>query len=147
MAAIRNKKAHFDYEILDTIEAGIVLAGYEVKSLRAGHGKLEGARVLVRGGEAFLVGATIPAFQAANAPKEYDPSRPRKLLLHQKEIADIAAAEGQKGLTVVPISMYNRGRNLKVEIGIARGKKKADKRETIKKRDTARDLERSLKDR
>ena len=146
MALVRNKKAHFDFEILETFEAGIVLAGYEVKSLRAGHGHLEGARVVARGGEAFLAGASIPAFQPDNAPKDYDPERTRKLLLHPKEIAQIADAESKKGLTIVPISVYNKGRNLKVELGIARGKKKTDKRETIKKRDVERDLRRSLKD-
>lgn len=145
MALISNKKARFNYEILEEIEAGLVLAGYEVKSIRAGHGSLEGARILVRGGEAFLVGASIPPYQVANAPKEYDRERPRKLLLKEREIALIADAESKKGLTVVPLSVYNKGRNLKVEIAIVRGKKNRDKRETIKKRDTERDLRRSLK--
>lgn len=145
MALISNKKAHFNYEILDKFEAGLVLAGYEVKSLRAGQGSLDGSRVIVRGNEAFLVGASIPPFQVSNAPKEYDRERARKLLLNRKEIAQIADAESKKGLTVVPLSVYNKGRNLKVEIGIARGKKMHDKRETIKKRDTDRDLRRSLK--
>lgn len=145
MALISNKKARFNYEILETIEAGIVLAGDEVKSIRKGQGSLEGARVLARGGEVFLVGATVPAFQVANAPKDYQNDRSRKLLLSKKQIAEIAAAEGQKGLTVVPLSVYNKGRNLKVEIAIARGKKQHDKREVIKKRDTDRDLRRSLK--
>lgn len=145
MAFISNKKAHFNYEILEKIEAGIVLAGYEVKSIRGGHGSLEGSRVLVRGREAFLVGASIPPFQPANTPKDYEPDRTRKLLLNQKEIAQVSAAESHKGLTVVPLSVYNSGRNLKVEIAIARGKKQHDKRETIKKRDVERDMRRSLK--
>lgn len=145
MSLISNKKAHFNYEILEKFEAGLVLAGYEVKSLRKSQGSLEGSRVLVRGNEAFLVGASVPAFQPANAPKNYDPLRPRKLLLNTKEIGKIMAAEGEKGLTVVPISVYNKGRNLKIEIAIGRGKKLHDKRETIKKRDTERDMRRSLK--
>jgi len=125
----------------------MVLHGYEVKSLRAGQGSLKGARVVARGGEAYLVGATIPAWQAANAPKSYDPERTRKLLLNIKEIGRISSAEGEKGLTIIPISVYNRDRNLKLEIAIARGKKKEDKRETIKKRDTERDIRRTLKTR
>jgi SsrA-binding protein len=145
MSLISNKKAHFNYEILEKIEAGLVLHGFEVKSLRKGQGSLEGSRILVRGNEAFLVGATIPAFQPANAPKDYDPMRTRKLLLKQKEIAQALSAESERGLTVVPLSVYNKGRNLKIEIAIAKGKKLHDKRETIKKRDTERDMRRSLK--
>ena len=100
---------------------------------------------MVRGNEAFLVGASVPAFQPANAPKSYDALRTRKLLLNSKEIGKILTAEGEQGLTVVPLSVYNKGRNLKIEIAIAKGKKLHDKRETIKKRDTERDMRRSLK--
>lgn len=145
MALIHNKKAHLDYEFLEKIEAGLELLGTEVKSLRDGKGNLEGSRVLARGGEAYLVGATIPAWQAANTAETYDPMRPRRLLLNPKEIALISSAEGEKGLTVIPISVYNKGRNLKLEIAIARGKKKADKRQDIKKRDAKRSAERTLK--
>lgn len=146
MALIQNKKARFNYEILETMEAGLVLAGYEVKSLRKSQGSLDGSRVVARGGEAFLVGATISPYQASNMPKDYDPTRTRKLLLHTKQIAEIAAAESQQGLTIVPLSVYNKGRSLKLEIAIVRGKKLHDKRQSIKKRDTERDLRRSLKD-
>mgnify|MGYP003394072034 CR=1 FL=1 len=145
MVLIRNKKAHLDYEFLEKIEAGLELKGFEVKSLREGRGNLEGARIIARGGEAYLTGATVPAWQAVNAPKDYDPARPRRLLLNPKEIAQVASAEGQKGLTIVPISVYNKGRNLKLEIAIARGKKKADRRQDIKKRDAKRSAERTLK--
>jgi len=145
MSLISNKKVHFNYEILEKLEAGLVLHGFEVKSLRKGQGSLEGSRVLVRGNEAFLVGASVPAFQPANAPKSYDALRTRKLLLNSKEIGKILTAEGEQGLTVVPLSVYNKGRNLKIEIAIAKGKKLHDKRETIKKRDTERDMRRSLK--
>lgn len=145
MSLIDNKRATFDYHILETLEAGLELLGFEVKSLRAGHGSLKGARVVARGGEAYLVGATIPPYQAANAPKSYDPERTRRLLLSAKEIARVAAAEGEKGLTIIPIAVYNRGQRLKLEIAIARGKQKQDKRETIKKRDTERDIRRTLK--
>jgi len=145
MSLIDNKRATFDYHILETIEAGMELRGFEVKSLRHGLGSLKGARVVARAGEAYLVGATIPAWQAANAPKSYDPERTRRLLLNQKEIARIAAAEGEKGLTTIPIRVYNSRQRLKLEIAIARGKQKADKRETIKKRDIERDMRRTLK--
>lgn len=145
MSLIDNKRATFDYHILETIEAGLELHGYEVRSLRAGLGSLKGARVVARAGEAYLVGATIPAWQPANTPKSYDPERTRRLLLNSKEIARVAAAEGEKGLTIIPIAVYNKHRRLKLEIAIARGKQKADKRETIKKRDTERDMRRTLK--
>lgn len=144
---IKNKKALHDFEVLEKFEAGIELYGFEVKSLRAGQGSLLGAYVIVRGGEAFLVGANIPPYQPANTPKDYDPERPRKLLLHKRELDTLRGAEGKKGLTIVPISVYTKGRKLKVEITIARGKKKHDKREQIKKRDTELDIARELKDR
>jgi SsrA-binding protein len=143
---IKNKKAHFNYEILEKYEAGLELFGFEVKSLRNRAGSLEGSHVTIRGDEAYLVGAHIPPFQLANAPKDFDAYRNRRLLLKKKEIGTLAGTERQKGLTIVPISMYNKGRNIKVEIGIARGKKKFDKRQTIKKRDTERDIQRTLKD-
>jgi SsrA-binding protein len=146
MSLIRNDKAHLDYEFLEKMEAGLELVGTEVKTLRAGRGSLKGARVVARGGEAYLVGATIPAWQTTNAP-HHDAERTRKLLLSKEEIAHIASAEGQKGLTIVPISVYSKGRQLKLEIAIARGKKKADKREDIKKRDEKRNIERALKQR
>lgn len=145
MALIENKKVRFNYEILEQLEAGLSLLGHEVKALRAGKASLDGSRALVRGGEAFIVGMTIQPYQPGNTPKEYDPTRTRKLLLSGKEIAQLAAAEGQQGLTVVPLSVYNKGRKLKIELAIARGKKLHDKRQTIKKRDTERDLRRSLK--
>jgi SsrA-binding protein len=145
MSLVVNKKVHLEYELLERFEAGMELLGYEVKSIRAGHGSLAGSRVLVRGGEAYLVGASIPAWQPVNAPKDYDKEHSRRLLLSKRQIANLAAAEGEKGLTVVPVSMYNKGRNLKLEIAIARGKKKHDKRQTLRERDEKRDIARSLK--
>jgi SsrA-binding protein len=144
MSLIRNDKVHLDYEFLETMEAGLELFGTEVKTLRAGRGSLKGARIIARGGECYLVGASIPAWQIANAG-DFDPERPRRLLLNQKEIARVASAEGAQGLTIVPISVYSKGRQLKLEIAVARGKKKADKRHDLKKRDTARSIERMLK--
>jgi SsrA-binding protein len=145
MALVENKKVGFDYSIIEEIEAGLELIGAEVKSLRAGHGSLKGARVVARGGEAYLMGATIPPWQMANAPKGFDPERARRLLLSQKEIAHIASAEGEKGLTIVPLRVYNKGVKLKLLIAIARGKKKEDKRQSLKKRDDERRMQRSLK--
>src|SRR3989338_8753762 len=97
MTTVQNKRIGFDYTILEEIEAGLELLGFEVKSLRAGRGSLKGARVVARGGEAYLVGASIPAWQIANAPKSYDPERTRRLLLSKKEIAHVSSAEGEKG--------------------------------------------------
>ncbi len=145
MSLISNKRALFDYTILEEIEAGIELLGFEVKSLRAGRGSLRGARVVARGGEAYLVSATIPPWQQANAPKSYDAERPRRLLLNIKEINRILGAEKEKGLTVVPLSVYNKGDKLKLGIGIARGKKKEDKRQSLRERDDKRRMRRSLK--
>lgn len=145
MALIENKRVRLDFTFLEELEAGLELFGFEVKSLRAGQGSLKGARVVARGGEAYLVGATIPAWQVANAPKSYDPERPRRLLLSQKEIAHIAAAEGEKGLTTVPFSVYNKGQKLKLGIAIARGKKKEDRRETIRAREEKRRIEKTMK--
>lgn len=145
MALIENTRVGFDYTFLEEIEAGLELRGFEVKSLRAGQGSLKGARVVARGGEAYLVGATIPPWQVANAPKSYDPERTRRLLLSRREIAHVASAEGEKGLTIVPIKVYNKGRNLKLLIAIARGKKKEDKRQSIRERDEKRRIRRTLK--
>lgn len=144
MALADNRKARFDYEILEEFEAGIELLGTEVKSVRAGKISLVGAFVAVRGGEAYLVGADIPAYQPKNAPSEYDATRARKLLLSKEEIVKLADAEGTKGLTIVPLKVYSKNRFLKVGIAIARGKKEFDKRQAIKKRDTERELKRSL---
>lgn len=142
---IQNRKAHFNYEILERIEAGIELLGFEVKSLKGGQGSLEGAHIIMRGNEAFVINMQIPPYQPANTPKDYDPIRNRKLLLTKKEIIDLGKKEGQKWLTIIPLSVYNKGKKVKLEIAVVRGKKKYDKRETIKKRDTEREIERDLK--
>ena len=144
---ITHKKARLEYELLEEYEAGLELTGHEVKSLRSKHGKLEGAHIIIRGGEAFIVGMSIPAFQVKNTSDTYDPERTRKLLLTKKELGEMAGFEGQKGLTIVPISVYNKGRNLKVRVAVARGKKQRDRREDLKKKDTKRDIERLMKGR
>ena len=146
MALIENKKVHFNYEIIEKYEAGIELLGVEVKSLRAKRGSLEGSHIIVRGGEAFLVGATIQPYQAGNVAKNYDATRNRRLLLTKKEIAILADYESKKGLTIVPIAVYNKNHKLKVELAVVRGKKTHDKREALKKREANRDILRDIKD-
>jgi SsrA-binding protein len=142
---LSHKKAHFDYEVLKTYEAGLVLLGYEVKSIRAKRGKLEGGFVVVRGGEAFLVGVNINPYQPLNTPKKYDPERARKLLLSKKELLEIERQTETQGLTAIPIQLYNDGRNIKLKLAVVKGKKNYDKRESLKARDTKRDIERILK--
>ncbi|MDD5068441.1 MAG: SsrA-binding protein SmpB [Candidatus Pacebacteria bacterium] len=142
---VTNKKAHFNYEILERFEAGIELLGFEVKSIRAGRATLDGSHVTLRGGEAFLIGAGVTPLQPKNTPAEYEERRNRKLLLTKKEILELTKTAEQKGLTIVPLSMYNKKRTIKVEIAVVRGKKKFDKRESIKKRDTDREVQRTLK--
>ena len=141
----RNKKAHFDFEILETFEAGLVLLGTEVKSIRAGRVKLDGGHILVRGGEAYLVNTSIAAFQPINTSKSYDPERVRKLLLSQKQLALLHRQTEQSHLTAIPLSLYSKGGKIKLEMALARGKKKADKRESLKERDVKRDIDRTLK--
>lgn len=145
MALADHPRAQYDYEILDTYEAGIELFGFEVKAIRKGTMSLRGAHIVIRGGEAYMVGASVPPYQAHNTPVDYDPSRARRLLLSKKELRELLGKEEQKGLTLVPLSLYNKSGLLKVKIAVARGKKKADKRETIKTRETNRDIERTLK--
>ncbi len=143
---VENKKAHFDYQILESYEAGIELLGFEVKSLRKHQGNLLGAYVTIRGGEAFIIGMNIPAYQEKNTPETYDPLRNRKILLAKKEILELANPRNGKGLTIIPLSLYNKGRKIKVEIAVVRGKKTYDKRESIKKRQSERDIARGLRD-
>lgn len=145
MSLISNPKATYDYEILERLEAGIELFGFEVKSLRGKHGSLKGAHVVVRGNEASLLNANIPAYQPKNTPDSYDPTRTRRLLLARRETAKLAGLIKEKGLTVIPLSVYNKGRYIKLSLGVARGKKKYDKRDTIKKREADREIRRTLK--
>lgn len=147
MTLIEYKKAFLKYAPLESFSAGLELSGQEVKSLRGKLGSLDGARVVVRGGEAFIVGMTIPPYQTANAPKSYDPERSRRLLLKKQEIAYLAAAESKKGLTIVPLEVYTSRKFVKARIAIVRGKGKEDRREDLKKRDALRETRRVLKNR
>ena len=142
---LEHKKARLNYEILEEFEAGLELLGGEVKAIRAGQGKLEGSHVVVRNGEAYLVGASVPPYQAANTKKGYDAERSRRLLLTKKELVQLGQYEGQKGLTIVPLTVYTKGRNLKMRIAAVRGRKAHDKRTVLKARDTEREIRRTLK--
>lgn len=141
---IDNRKVHFNYEILETFEAGVELFGHEVKALKSGQGSIEGAYVIVRGGEAFVVSVFIPPYQENNTPKDYEPRRNRRLLLEKQQIIHLADMEGSKGLTIVPISIYNKNNLVKISIAVVRGKKKFDKRESTKKRETDRNIRREF---
>jgi len=141
-----NKKAYFNYEILERFEAGMVLNGQEVKSIKSGRINLAGSYVVIQDGEPRLVGSNIPAYQPKNAPSDYDQQRSRKLLLNKKEIGYLIGKTKERGLTLVPLKVYTKNRRLKLEFGLAKGKKKFDKRETIKKREDERDIERTLKE-
>lgn len=140
-----NRKVYFDYEVVDKYEAGIELSGIEVKAIRAGKMSLSGSFILIRGGEAYLINANIEPYQTNNTPKEYNTTRNRKLLLTKKEIKELANTEKNKALTIVPLSVYNKGRKIKISFALAKGKKKHDKREATKKRDTERDIRREYK--
>jgi len=142
---IENGKARFEYEFLETYEAGIELLGMEVKSLRNHRGSLLGAHIIVRGGEAYVINMDIPPYQPKNTPRDYDAKRNRRLLLTKKEIAELAEKESAKGLTLIPVSLYSKGPKIKVQVCVVRGKKTRDKRESIKRRDTDREMRRTLK--
>lgn len=146
MAALaENRKVYFDYEILEKFEAGLVLSGAEVKSIKSGRMNLVGAYVNLHNGELYLIGSSVAPYQPKNQPADYDPARSRKLLLKKQEISYLTGKIKQKGLTLVPLKVYNKGRRVKIEIAIARGKKQYDKRAVISKREAARKIERELK--
>ena len=141
----RNRRATFDYEILETYEAGIQLIGSEVKSVKAGHANLSGAFVVIRRTEAWLLGATIPPYQPKNTPPGYDPTRSRKLLLHGAELRELIGKAAARGLTLIPLRLYTKGPTIKLAFGLARRKRKYDKRERIRKNEDKRKIERALK--
>ena len=139
-----NRKALHNYHILEGIEAGIALTGTEIKSIRASHVSLAEAYVKPEKGELWLLGAHIARYDASG-PFSHEPTRPRRLLLHHKQISMLASEVKQKGLTLVPLSIYIKDSLAKVEVALARGKKQYDKREVIAKRDTDREIDRTLK--
>ncbi|PIT86797.1 MAG: SsrA-binding protein [Candidatus Magasanikbacteria bacterium CG10_big_fil_rev_8_21_14_0_10_43_6] len=140
-----NKKARFEYDILETLEAGLVLTGQEVKSLRTKNTKLLGSFITFHNTDAFVTNLHIPTYPYAGHLPNYDPERSRKLLLKKKEIAYLRGKSAEKGLTIIPLSIYTKGRVIKLQIAIVRGKKLHDKRRTIKDRDQKRESRRALK--
>ena len=148
----QNKKAYFNYEILEKFEAGISLIGQEVKSLKIRGVNLAGSYVVLRGlteggnPEVFWIGAKIHPYQPKNAPPDYNPERSRKLLLKKSEIKYLIGKLRQKGLTFIPLKLYTKNGKIKLEFAIAKGKKKFDKRESIKKREIEREIRKALKE-
>jgi SsrA-binding protein len=141
-----NKRAIFDYEILENFEAGLSLLGTEVKSIKAGHMSLKGAFVTIHNGEAYLTNATVPPWQIKNAPSDYDPVRARRLLLKKSELDMLVGARQEQGLTIIPIRVYNgRFGKVKLQLALAKGKKQYNKREAKKEQDIARDVQRVLR--
>jgi SsrA-binding protein len=143
---VENRRARFNYEILETIEAGIALQGTEVKSVREGKANIQEAYADIRGGEVFLIGSHINPYTHGNRTN-HDPLRDRKLLLNAREIRRLQGKVAERGLTLVPLRLYVKGRLIKLKLGIGRGKKLVDKREDIKRRDQEREIQRDLKDR
>ena len=142
----RNKRALHDYEIHDTLECGLVLKGTEVKSLREGSASLDGSYAKIEGDEVWLIGSDIPEYSMGNK-LNHKPKRPRKLLLHKREIAKFAGKAQQRGFTLVPLRMYFKQGRAKVELGVARGKQQHDKRQDQKKAEAQRDIRRAMTDR
>jgi SsrA-binding protein len=143
---VDNRRARHDYHFLEKVEAGLVLTGTEVKSLREGRASLAQAYADIRDGEAWLVGAHISTYDQGNIAN-HDPDRDRKLLLHRREVDSLGAKVGERGLTLVPTRLYFRDGRAKVELALARGKEQRDKRRDISKREAQRDMERALKSR
>ncbi len=139
-----NKKATFEYEILEKYEAGLVLQGQEVKSIKTGHINLAGSYVVIRGTEPFLIGAKVPPYQPKNAPVDYNPEQERKLLLNKKEIDYLMGRVAERGFSLIPLKVYEQSGRIKLEFGLAKGKKKFNKKEAIKTRDLDRQIQRGL---
>lgn len=140
-----NRRASFDFELREKFEAGIQLLGVEVKSVKAGHISIKGSFVTIHNNEAYLTNATIPAWQPSNTPESYDPTRSRKLLLHKEELSHLISGKQTQGLTIVPIRAYNKGGTIKLEIALAKGKKKHDKKQAKREADIQRDVDRIIR--
>ncbi|MBI5022723.1 MAG: SsrA-binding protein SmpB [Candidatus Magasanikbacteria bacterium] len=141
-----NKRATFDYDILETMEAGLVLTGAEVKAVRDGQVSLKAAYITLSKGEPWLINAHISPYKKAGQMKGYEPTQNRKLLLKKSEINRLTGQKDQGGLTIIPLKLYTKHHRIKLQIGLGRGRKKFDKREMIKKRDINREVKRTLGD-
>ncbi len=146
-AIIENKRARYDYEILERFEAGIELKGFEVKAIKNGRMNLAGSYVIVRNNQVWLLNADIPPYQPKNTPPDYDSKRTRRLLLNKSEIKNLTGRIHEKGLTLAPLKAYTKDKTgrIKLEIGLAKSRKKADKRELIKKREIEREIRKRIK--
>lgn len=140
-----NRRASFDYDLLERFEAGIILSGAEVKSIKTGHISLSGSFVTVKGGELYLTNADIPRYKFSSPLAPYDPTRSRKLLLHKSQIKSLIGKAKTLGLTLVPVRVYTKGRRIKLEFALAKGKKAFDKRQAIARREADRKISRALR--
>ncbi len=143
---VKNKKAYFNFKILETFEAGIVLEGHEVKSIKSGWINLSGSYIVLKNNEVYLINVNIAPYQPKNVPSDYNSKRSRKLLLKKSEIKYLIGKSKQKGLTLIPLKVYTKNGKIKLEFAITKGKKKADKRELIKKREVEREIRKALKE-
>jgi len=144
MTIATNKRAFFDYQILETYEAGIELKGYEVKSIKTGRINLAGSYAVLKNNQVWLINADVPPYQPKNTPSDYDPKRSRRLLLRKTEIKGLIGQIQEKGLTLVPLKVYTKNRKIKIEIGLAKSRKKVDKRELIKKRESKKEIKETM---
>ena len=135
-----NRRARFDYEILETIEAGIELQGFEVKSAKLGQMNIAGGHVVIRGGEVWLLNSQVPPYQPKNSPQDYDPARTRRLLLHKEEIRELLGRLKERTITLIPLRVIVKKGLVKIELGLARSRKAKDKRELLKKRAAGREM-------
>ncbi len=140
MVITTNKRAYFDYRILETYEAGIELKGFEVKAVKTGRINLAGSYVIIRNNQAWILNADIPPYQPKNTPADYETKRTRRLLLKKSEIKNLIGRTQEKGLTLVPLKVYTKNGKIKIEIGLAKSRRKPDKRELIKKREAEREM-------
>lgn len=142
MVITTNKRAYFDYQILETFEAGIELFGFEAKAIKNGRINLAGSYAILRNNEIWLLNTDIPAYQPKNAPEDYNPKRTRRLLLKKSEINGLIGRTQEKGLTLLPLKVYTKGRKnlVKIEIGLGKSRRKTDKRELIKTRETKKEM-------
>lgn len=145
MIIATNKRAYFDYEISETMEAGMELRGFEVKAVRSGRINLSGSYVIMRGGEAWLLNCDIAPYQPQNIPEKYEPKRTRRLLLRKAQIQGLIGRIQEKGLTLLPLKVYTKNRNLKLEIGLGKSRRQKDKRDVLKKREAQREMDRAAK--
>jgi len=142
-----NRRAKYDYNILEKFEAGLILTGYEVKAVKNGHISLKGAYVTIKDGEAWLINSLISPYQPKNMPQDYDSTHSKKLLLHKNEITSLIGKKKGKGLTLVPLRVYTKHNRIKLEFVLGQGKRQIDKRESIKERESKRKIDRALKPR